>query len=163
MGGPRRAAGQRAAPTSTAAVALWRRARKARGGTKRYDSSKAKTRRAAQLRLVHLRWGGIIILLFVVYHLLHLTWNVVAPGGASDSPYERLVNGFQIWWVVLAYTVAMVAVGFHLRHGTWSALTTLGANTSVAPGAGSTCSPTRWPASITVGFLLPPSRSSSDW
>ena len=45
------------------------------------------------------------------------------------SPYERLVNGFQIWWVVLAYTIAMLAVGFHLRHGIWSALTTLGANT----------------------------------
>ena len=47
-----------------------------------------------------LRWGGMIILLFVIYHLLHLTFNVVRPGGASDSPYERVVNGFQIWWVV---------------------------------------------------------------
>ena len=41
-----------------------------------------------------------------------------------------MVNGFQIWSVVLAYTIAVIAVGFHLRHGTWSALTTLGANTS---------------------------------
>jgi hypothetical protein len=41
-----------------------------------------------------------------------------------------VVNGFQVWWVVVAYTIAMLAVGFHLRHGTWSALTTLGLNTS---------------------------------
>src|SRR4029453_7969650 len=42
----------------------------------------------------------------------------------------RWVNGFQIWSVVLAYTIAVIAVGFHVRHGIWSALTTLGANTS---------------------------------
>ena len=111
------------------AVVLWRRDRAARGGTTRYASSKAKRGVQRSYASFTLRWGGIIILLFVVYHLLHLTWNVSAPGGASASPYERLVNGFQIWWLVLAYTIAMLAVGLHLRHGVWSALTTLGANT----------------------------------
>ena len=52
------------------------------------------------------------------------------PRRAGPEPYDRVVNGFRIWRVVLAYTVAMVAVGFHLRHGVWSALTTLGANVS---------------------------------
>ena len=58
---------------------------------------------------------------------------------AAPEPYDRVVNGFRIWWVVVVYTVAMVAVGFHLRHGTWSALTTLGANCPASPGAASTC------------------------
>ena len=93
----------------------------------------------------------------MIYHLLHLTWNVVAPGGASDSPYERLVNGFQIWWVVLAYTVAMIAVCFHLRHGTYSALTTLGAQHR-EPRARRRLNLLAYvvAAVITVGFLLPP-------
>lgn len=112
------------------AIVLWRRDRTARGGASRYASSRAKRGVQRSYASFTLRWGGIIIILFVIYHLMHLTWNISAPGGASDSPYERLVNGFQIWWLVLAYTIAMLAVGLHLRHGVWSALTTLGANTS---------------------------------
>jgi succinate dehydrogenase / fumarate reductase cytochrome b subunit len=112
------------------AVVLWKRDRRARGGTSRYQSSKAKRGVQRSYASFTLRWGGIIIILFIIYHLLHLTWNVVAPGGASTSPYERLVNGFQIWWLVIIYTIALLAVGLHLRHGVWSALTTLGANTS---------------------------------
>ena len=110
-----------------------------------------------------LRWGGIVIVLFVVYHLLHFTWNVIHPGGASDSPYQRVVNGFGVWWVVLAYTVAMIAVGFHLRHGTWSALTTLGANTSAVARHRLNLLAYAVAGVVTVGFLLPPYRSSSGW
>ena len=123
-------------------------------------------RRACSARYASftLRWGGIIILLFVIYHLLHLTWNVVAPGGASDSPYERLVNGFQIWWLVLVYTIAMLAVGFHLRHGVWSALTTpRRQHQRRRPGGGSTSSPTwsrSWSPLASCSF---PSRSCSEW
>src|SRR5690606_35131497 len=104
-----------------------------------------------------LRWGGVVILLFVIYHLLHLTGNQIHPGGASDSPYARVVNGFEIWWVVLSYTIAMLAVGFHLWHGVWSALTTLGANGS-GTRPGSRLTPRSWivAAVITIGFLIPP-------
>jgi succinate dehydrogenase / fumarate reductase cytochrome b subunit len=139
-----------------AAVVLWRRARIARGGTKRYYSSKAKTGVQRSYASFTLRWGGLTILLFVIYHLLHLTWNVVAPGGASESPYERLVNGFQIWWVLLAYVIAMVAVCFHLRHGTYSALTTLGLNTSRSVRRRLNLLAYVVAGVITVGFLLPP-------
>jgi succinate dehydrogenase / fumarate reductase cytochrome b subunit len=111
------------------AIVLWRRDRAARGGTSRCASSRAKRGIQRSYASFTLRWGGIIIILFVIYHLMHLTWNISAPGGASASPYLRLVNGFHIWWLVLAYTIAMLAVGLHLRHGVWSALTTLGANT----------------------------------
>jgi len=113
-----------------AALVLWARARTARGGPKRY--------------------------LFVIYHLLHLTWNVIHPGGAADTPYARVVNGFQIWWVVAAYTVALIAVGFHLRHGTWSALTTLGANTSALARRRLNLLAYAVAGVVTIGFLLPP-------
>ncbi len=97
-----------------------------------------------------------MILFFVLYHLLHLTWNVVHPGGAAPDPYQRVVNGFQMLSVVLLYTVAMVAVGFHLRHGIWSALTTLGANTSTAARRRLNLAAYAVAGVVTIGFLLPP-------
>ena len=138
------------------AFKLWKRSHKARGGTKRYYSSKAKGGVQRSYASFTLRWGGVIILLFVIYHILHFTLGVVHPGGAAPEPYDRVVNGFQIWWVVLSYTIAMIAVGFHLRHGTWAALMTLGANTSKA--AGRRLNQLAYVVSglVTVGFLLPP-------
>jgi len=141
---------------AAAAFALWGRAREARGGTKRYYSNG--NRRGVQRSYASftLRWGGIVIALFVVYHLLHLTWNVVALGGAAASPYQRVVNGFQIWWVVLSYLIAMIAVCFHLRHGVYSALTTLGANVSHTARVRLNGLAYVVAAVIFVGFLLPP-------
>ena len=111
-----------------AAFKLWARARQARGGgtAKRYHSTKGRNGVQRSYASFTLRWGGIVIALFVVFHLLNFTWQVINPGGASDSPYQRVVNGFSVWWLVLVYTIAMLAVGFHLRHGTWSAAQTLG-------------------------------------
>jgi len=138
------------------AIMLWRRAHRARGGSKRYYSKQNKTGVQRTYASFTLRWGGVIILVFVIYHLLHFTANVIAPGGASDSPFDRVVNGFSIWWVVLSYTIAMVAVGFHLRHGMWSALTTLGANTSALARKRLNVLAHLVAGVITVGFLLPP-------
>lgn len=139
------------------AVVLWSRARKARGGgAKRYYSSKNRLGVQRSYSSFTMRWGGVIIALFVIYHLLHLTANVIAPGGASASSYERVVNGFQIWWVVVSYTIAMIAVAFHLRHGIWSALTTLGANTSAAARRRLNTLAYLVTGVITIGFLLPP-------
>jgi succinate dehydrogenase / fumarate reductase, cytochrome b subunit len=139
-----------------AAFNLWSRAHRARGGTRRYHSNKARTGVQRTYASFTLRWGGVVILLFVIYHLLHLTWNIIHPGGAAAEPYERVVNGFQIWSVVLAYTIAMIAVGFHLRHGTWSALTTLGANTSSLARQRLNVIAYVVAGVVTVGFLLPP-------
>ncbi|GAA3420883.1 hypothetical protein [Streptosporangium vulgare] len=67
-------------------------------------------------------------MLFVVYHLLDLTFGVANPAGGGSTPYERLVEGFapSRWWVTLFYVLAVVMVGLHLRHGLWSAFQTLG-------------------------------------
>jgi succinate dehydrogenase / fumarate reductase cytochrome b subunit len=66
------------------------------------------------------------------------------------------VNGFQIWSVVFAYTIAVIAVGLHVRHGTWSALTTLGANTSSLARRRLNALAYAVAGLLTVGFLLPP-------
>ena len=139
-----------------AAFNLWSRAHRARGGTRRYYSNKSRTGVQRTYASFTLRWGGVVILLFVIYHLLHLTWNTIHPGGAAAEPYDRVVNGFQIWSVVLAYTIAMIAVGFHVRHGTWSALTTLGANTSSLARQRLNVIAYVVAAVVTIGFLLPP-------
>ncbi len=140
------------------AVTLWRRMRVATagGGGQRYASKKAPRGNQRSYASFTMRWGGVTIALFVVYHLLHLTWNTISPGGASDSPYERVVNGFSIWWVVLSYTVALLAVGFHLRHGVWAALASLGANTSIRRRRHLNVLATVVALIITVGFLIPP-------
>ena len=50
----------------------------------------------------------------------------------------------------------MVAIGFHLRHGTWSALTTLGANVSSLARARLNAAAYVVAGLVTIGFLLPP-------
>jgi succinate dehydrogenase / fumarate reductase, cytochrome b subunit len=139
-----------------AAFTLWSRARRARGGVRRYYSNKARAGVQRTYASFTLRWGGVVIVLFVIYHLLHLTWNIVHPGGAAAEPFDRVVNGFQIWSVVLAYTIAVIAVGLHVRHGTWSALTTLGANTSSLARQRLNIIAYAVAGLLTIGFLLPP-------
>jgi succinate dehydrogenase / fumarate reductase, cytochrome b subunit len=73
-------------------------------------------------------WGGLIILAFVIYHLLHLTLGTVHPDFMPHNAYHNFVIGFQRWPVSLFYVLAMIPLGFHIYHGTWSALQTLGAN-----------------------------------
>jgi succinate dehydrogenase / fumarate reductase cytochrome b subunit len=75
-----------------------------------------------------MRWGGVIILLFVIYHILDLTTGTLNPVGDPAHPYANVVADFapDRWYVTLFYTLAVVAVGFHLKHGIHSALRTLG-------------------------------------
>jgi succinate dehydrogenase / fumarate reductase cytochrome b subunit len=75
-----------------------------------------------------MRWGGVILLLFVIYHLLHFTWGVVHPSFIAGDVYHNVVTGFQVWWVSLFYIAAQVALGLHLYHGLWSSFQSLGWN-----------------------------------
>jgi succinate dehydrogenase / fumarate reductase cytochrome b subunit len=77
-----------------------------------------------------MRWGGPIIALFVVYHLLHLTTGQLhptAPFFDGHDVYNNVVHGFQVPWVAALYLVAVSFVALHLYHGVWSMLQTLGA------------------------------------
>ena len=75
-----------------------------------------------------MRWGGVILLLFVVYHLMHLTFGNVHPEFEPGRVYENVVRGFRNPWASGSYVVAQVALGFHLYHGLWSLFQSLGWN-----------------------------------
>ncbi|MER6578247.1 succinate dehydrogenase cytochrome b subunit [Nonomuraea sp. NPDC050227] len=135
-----------------AAISLARKAAKAR--PVKYVAKKSQANGYA----THImRFGGLTILLFVIWHLLDLTFGVVNPKGFDSEPAERMVAGFDPsrWWVTLIYLVAVVMVGLHLRHGIWSAFQTLGwANRSRYRGLRLTAALVS--AVLVVGFLAPP-------
>jgi len=73
-----------------------------------------------------IRWGGVLVLVFVVLHLMHFTFGNIHPAFDHKDVYGNVIAAFQIWWIAVLYLVAMVVVGLHLYHGTWSSLRTLG-------------------------------------
>jgi succinate dehydrogenase / fumarate reductase cytochrome b subunit len=83
-----------------------------------------------------MRWGGVILGLFVVYHILHFTLGVVgyAPGEFQPSVYRNVVAGFSVWYVSAFYIAAMMALGSHLYHGIWSMFQTFGVSDIRASG-----------------------------
>lgn len=83
-------------------------------------------RRRASYATRTMRWGGIILALFIVWHLLDLTTLTVNENAQAGRPYENVVATFSTWYGNVIYLVAMLAVGLHVRHGFWSAAQTLG-------------------------------------
>ncbi len=73
-----------------------------------------------------MRWGGVIVFAFIVFHLLHFTLGTVHPDFRSGDVYHNVVAGFQVWPVSAFYIVAMVLLALHLDHGVWSLCQTLG-------------------------------------
>ncbi|HCE60175.1 MAG TPA: succinate dehydrogenase [Janibacter terrae] len=109
-----------------------------------------------------MRWGGLALLAFVVFHLIQFT--IVKPNlyGAADaaaikeSPYVMISAAFAMWWVLLIYVIAMVALGMHLYHGVYSASQTMGLNNTARARARARVIGTVIAAVIVVGFLVPP-------
>lgn len=85
------------------------------------------TRARASYATRTMRWGGIILALFIVWHILDLTTGTVQRGFVPGHPYHNVVAAFHDWWNNVVYIVAMLALGLHVRHGFWSAAQTLGA------------------------------------
>ena len=73
-------------------------------------------------------WSGVFVLLYIPYHLLHLTTGTAHPGFSATDIYANMITGFSSWPVSLVYALAMVALGFHLHHGVYSVFQTLGLN-----------------------------------
>ena len=81
-----------------------------------------------------MRWGGVIVLLFIIYHLLHFTVGVDAAlftdvtHCSTETCFvrENVIRGFQKPFISVFYMVAQVALGLHLTHGVWSLFRTLG-------------------------------------
>ena len=105
------------------AVALTQRSRAARPRTTKHASG------WGQHAVRTMRWGGVILILFVAYHLLHFT---VGPRKCPFSAHEygkikgNVVSGFQKPVISIFYIVAQCALGLHLTHGVWSLFRTLG-------------------------------------
>ncbi|HVX53700.1 succinate dehydrogenase cytochrome b subunit [Nocardioides sp.] len=115
------------------AAVLWRRANQAR--TVRYQ---VKRNLASSISSRTMRWGGLTILLFVIWHLIEFTIGKVnIKGGAKNDPYNLLVDSFSgsSWWMVVIYLLALLALALHLHHGTFSACQTLGWTNTAASRA----------------------------
>ncbi|HEY7215647.1 MAG TPA: succinate dehydrogenase cytochrome b subunit, partial [Thermoanaerobaculia bacterium] len=106
--------------------AAWQVTRMSQAARPREYASRSKIHTTYASRTM--RWGGVIILLFVIYHLLHFTTGTVHPDFQEGNVYHNVVTGFSVWYVSLFYIVAQVALGFHLYHGLWSMFQSLGWN-----------------------------------
>ena len=140
-----------------AAFWLWNRA-----GNARPTRYAVRAAGMAAWRSQTMRWGGVALLAFLIWHIIEFTTNKinvnpkVTAVSIGDSPYHLVVASFQVWWVVLIYLVALVALGFHLQHGVWSGSQTLGWTGS--PAARRFAKGTAWVIAlvVSVGFALPP-------
>jgi succinate dehydrogenase / fumarate reductase cytochrome b subunit len=107
-----------------AAYALTRMNRRAR--PTRYASERDYV--AANFASRTMRWTGVIVALFLVFHLADLTWGSANGDFVRGDPYHNLVHSFSRWPVALIYILANVALGVHLYHGAWSLFQSLGWN-----------------------------------
>jgi succinate dehydrogenase / fumarate reductase cytochrome b subunit len=89
------------------------------------------TKRESQVATIAsrtMRWGGALLLVFIVLHILHFTTGTIRPAGVftRGDVYANVVSSFRIWWVTLFYVLAMIALGLHLFHGAWSSVRSIG-------------------------------------
>ncbi len=108
-----------------AAYALTRSNQRARSGS--YES---RNYVAANYASRTMRWTGVIILLFLVWHLADFTWGVEAvnPEFVRGAVYNNLVASLSRWPVFLFYLLALGALSLHVWHGAWSMFQSIGIN-----------------------------------
>lgn len=75
-----------------------------------------------------MRWTGIIIGLYVLFHLADLTIGWANPDFVYGAAYDNLVASLERPWVAAIYIVSNIALGIHLYHGGWSIFQSLGLN-----------------------------------
>lgn len=76
-----------------------------------------------------MRIGGLVLLFFIVFHILHFTTGTLHPDFVAGQVGRNVIVGFRMQPAVAAfYIVAMLALGLHLSHGIWSCFQTLGLN-----------------------------------
>jgi succinate dehydrogenase / fumarate reductase cytochrome b subunit len=103
-----------------------------------------------------MRWGGVLILVFIPLHLLNFTTGGWHPMFEHGDVYGNLVYAFEQWPLLAAfYVIVMVFVGLHLYHGAWAMLRTLGvAKPSADPLQRKFVSLLAW--IVAVGFVAVP-------
>lgn len=134
------------------AATLWRRAVAANPVAYAAKKKLAQTYSARTMR-----WGGIILLGLLIFHLAQFTVKATLFNGPTTAtPYEMVIGEFSLWWMVALYAVWLVTVCMHVRHGFWSAFATLGANTSVKARA--VLNGSAWAIALLlyIGFMIMP-------
>lgn len=140
----------------TCAFLLWHRAGVARGSKYKVNKGVKKSQTYASRTM---RYGGVILLAFIIFHILQFTTLTINVGGDYHSvePFDRLVMAFspENWWVYAFYFIAMGALAMHTRHGVFSALATLGVDRRERELAFNAIA---WLCALAlfVGFMLPP-------
>jgi len=116
-----------------AAITLTQRNGQARSS--KYTQHRKLNANNAQLTMIY---GGVAMLLFIIYHLMHFTIGVpgIHPDFQAESAYHNVVVGFQshFYIPVVIYLIALSALALHLYHGTWSMFQTLGFNNKTYSG-----------------------------
>lgn len=72
-------------------------------------------------------YGGVFLLVFIVFHILHFTTGHLHHNGFVHGQVQaNVVLGFQDSLIAAVYVVAMALLALHLYHGVWSMFQTLG-------------------------------------
>ena len=93
------------------------------------------------------RVGGVLLLLFVAAHVLHLTFGVLHPAFAPGRVHANVVAGLQSGWVAAIYVAGALLLGLHLFHGLWASARSLGVRPEAAAAR-------RRPAVASVAALI---------
>ena len=107
------------------AFALHGRSKKSRGRFKRTGLMGGWQSTATRWMLV----TGVILLLFIIFHLLDLTMGVqpIAPGDFAEGAVKaNMIATFSRWPVTIVYVIAMCFLFLHLTHGIRLAASDLG-------------------------------------
>ncbi|MCF2706889.1 succinate dehydrogenase cytochrome b subunit [Arcanobacterium haemolyticum] len=145
------------------AAKLWKRAKAARGSKYKVSSG---TKKQLTYSSRTMKYGGIILIAFIIFHILQFTALKINVGGdyKSMEPYDRVIAGFSAdnWWVWLVYFIAMCALAMHVRHGVFSALATLGLETREREIGFNVIA---WICAVAllIGFMLPPTAILVGW
>ncbi|MGO9951945.1 MAG: succinate dehydrogenase cytochrome b subunit [Dissulfurispiraceae bacterium] len=80
-------------------------------------------------------WTGLLIVVFLVYHLLHFTMRVTNPDISNSidalgrlDVFKMVVFSFKNFAIAGIYIAAMIILALHLSHGVQSFVQTLGLN-----------------------------------
>jgi succinate dehydrogenase / fumarate reductase cytochrome b subunit len=74
-----------------------------------------------------MRWTGIVVLFFIVFHILHLTTGTIQPVPFREGDvYGAVTGSFRVGWVAALYIVSLAALGTHFFHAAWAAVRSLG-------------------------------------
>lgn len=133
-----------------AAIQLTRASRAARptGYAKEEDLSLSYASRT-------MRWGGAVLALFIVYHILHFTTGQAHGSFVAGAVHANFVAAFRSPVVYGVYALAQTALCLHLYHGVWSFFQTLGLNHPKYNHLRRPCA-AGVALVVFVGFLTPP-------